>query len=765
MTFVHGYLLGGLVLVGVPVLLHLIMRQKPRQLPFPAFRFLRQRHLINQRKLRLQHLLLLLLRMGLIAAVCLALSRPRIFSQDPSTGTDQAVSAAFVFDTSYSMEYTVAGVSRLDEARQRARELLDEIAPDGSQLAVFDTGDAGADTEDWIPTRDLVLARINALQLRPTSAPVTRPIERALRLLQAAGEVEEPLPRFLYVFSDRTRECWNAAEAKKLQVPPGVNVVFVDVGVAEPRDLAIEGVVVDPPVVAPGEPYEVRVAVRATGADYDNEITCQLENEPDPDRLPDKQPLKRLKGESKEVVFSRKAPERTKDGVREVPYQVVVKLGTNDALPFNNVHYATFLVREKRKVLTIADRPTAPRGTTGSPWIWERALSNAPGLFEGELKSTGDAENLTPRDLSAYKLVCLFEVAKPSPGLWQKLEGFVRKGGGLVIVPGGEEILDGLEEFNKNGTAVGLLPATLRELITVPAKGEGVPWARFSGRHPLTAPFQEWSRNGNPDFDVQELRPQANRYWSVEPGADPTKSEGVIANFNDEPRRPALVEGAVGQGKVMLFTSPLDGRTYKAEGQGNRPWHNYWSDSSFGLVLVDQVCRYLAGDSTRLAVNYLSGQPPVVALGEVPEKPYTLQGPGLTAAEARVEAGDDSNRVVLPQAVAPGNYAVYGGKGRMAAGFSLNIRPEEGQLEQVPAEEIEAALGKGSLLAVGRTVSLRDALQSHWKPPVELLPWLMVAVLLVLTVESVLGNRFYRRRDQTEGAPEEPRPLAVAPSA
>ena len=54
MTFLHGYLLAGLALAGVPILVHLIMRQKPRQLPFPAFRFLRQRHLINRRKMRLR---------------------------------------------------------------------------------------------------------------------------------------------------------------------------------------------------------------------------------------------------------------------------------------------------------------------------------------------------------------------------------------------------------------------------------------------------------------------------------------------------------------------------------------------------------------------------------------------------------------------------------------------------------------------------------------------------------------------------------------
>src|SRR5581483_971815 len=137
MTFNHGYLLTGLLLVGVPVLIHLIMRQKPRVLPFPAFRFLKQKHLINQRKLRLQHLMLLLVRMAIIASLCLALARPRLFSQRAAQGTERAVAAVLLFDTSPSMEYTSNGQTRLDEARQRARELLLEMA-DGSQVAVLE---------------------------------------------------------------------------------------------------------------------------------------------------------------------------------------------------------------------------------------------------------------------------------------------------------------------------------------------------------------------------------------------------------------------------------------------------------------------------------------------------------------------------------------------------------------------------------------------------------------------------------------------------
>src|SRR5437764_12761294 len=103
MTFVFPALLGGLLLVGIPILLHLIMRQKPKHLLFPAFRFLLERHRTNQRKLRLRHWLLLALRLMLVAGICLALARPKVFSGRLNLTGDRPVAAVLVFDTSYSM--------------------------------------------------------------------------------------------------------------------------------------------------------------------------------------------------------------------------------------------------------------------------------------------------------------------------------------------------------------------------------------------------------------------------------------------------------------------------------------------------------------------------------------------------------------------------------------------------------------------------------------------------------------------------------------
>src|SRR5262249_40121740 len=104
MTFIFPLMLGGLILAGIPVLVHLIMRQKPKHLLFPAFRFLLQRHHTNQRKLRLRHILLLTLRILLISAISLALARPKIFSERLNLTGDQPVAAVLVFDTSASMQ-------------------------------------------------------------------------------------------------------------------------------------------------------------------------------------------------------------------------------------------------------------------------------------------------------------------------------------------------------------------------------------------------------------------------------------------------------------------------------------------------------------------------------------------------------------------------------------------------------------------------------------------------------------------------------------
>jgi hypothetical protein len=745
---VHPYILYGLVLAGIPVLLHLLVKQRPKTLPFPAFRFLRVKHLRNRRKLRLQHLLLLALRVLAIAGLCLALSRPRLSGGSRAFSGERPVAAVFVFDTSPSMEYSTGGASRLDEARQRARELLDEMR-EGSSVAVLDTADeAGGEGPGWL-SPGLALSRLAGLRVRPANGSLNRQLDTAFRMLAAPGEGEEVPPRFVYVFSDRTRACWDARAAAAPR-PDGVTAVFVDVGADNPRDLAIDKIEIVPPVATPGAPMQVRVTVRATGADFDTELTCRIDGDTDAERAADKKAIQLSAGQSQVVLFERPAPVRPPGSPREMPFQVTARVATNDALPFNNVRHATFLVRERRKVLTLVEEEAKSRRDEPSqPWYtWKLALEL--GAFHCDVRRADRAASMTDEDLRSYSAVCLFEVLPPGPELWQRLAGYVRQGGGLLIVPGGRNWLNRTDEINQAGAD--LLPARLQTLFTVPRNEPAIRWADFPPEHPLTHYFNHLLRTtADLDFGRPDRYPAVYAYWTTEVARD----AAVLVRLNKDKQSIALAERHVGRGRVLQLTTPLD----LGELDQNRRWHDY-AESSFIVVLPDRMCRYLAGDSVPPEVNFLCGQAVVVSLPpQAAAPPYTLQGPNLVLAEANLPPPGPEGRLAVPQATTPGNFTVLDGRNSQAAAFSLNVRAEESLLERVPQEEIEAVLGPGSLLQVGRSASLKKALEGLKPPPVEMLPWLMMVVLLVLTGESLLANKFYRR------APQAAEPAGAGPAS
>ena len=337
-------------------------------------------------------------------------------------------------------------------------------------------------------------------------------------------------------------------------------------------------------------------------------------------------------------------------GPAEATYQVTVKHETADALPFNNTSFATFLTRERRKVLTIVCRRCCPtRGRL--PGKHGKRRLEVVETFQCEVRPAAEVAKLDEKELRGYAAVCVFSSC-PSRSCGKNWRRYVSDGGGLVLVPGGDEMLPQQKQYNEEGMKAGLLPGTLRKIEKNSPDSPLIRWSGFQVKHPIPAFFQKAILTGNPDFGKPQSWPGVNAYWR---SSRPTRMRSCLATYADEKRHPALLDRAVGRGHVILFTTPMDTR----ELDRNRYWHNYWSDSSFGVVLVDQVCRYLAGDSTMPELNYFCGQMPQVSLpSSLSAPPYTLDGPNLAVAETNVKAVEGDTRLSLPQAAAPGNYAV-----------------------------------------------------------------------------------------------------------
>src|SRR5262249_42057704 len=97
-TLLHAGLAAGAAFAVIPIILHLILRQKPRHELFPALRLIRQRHRVNLRRLKIRHWLLLAMRMLLIALMAFALARPSLHGASFIPDQQAPVAAALVFD-------------------------------------------------------------------------------------------------------------------------------------------------------------------------------------------------------------------------------------------------------------------------------------------------------------------------------------------------------------------------------------------------------------------------------------------------------------------------------------------------------------------------------------------------------------------------------------------------------------------------------------------------------------------------------------------
>ena len=109
------FVAAGIVGASIPIILHLLNRERARRLVFSTVRFIQMSHQTNVRRHKLKRLLLLLMRILILAFLGVAFARP-FFAAAPiiSQKVGGKRNAIIILDTSYSMQY--------EEAFQNARE-------------------------------------------------------------------------------------------------------------------------------------------------------------------------------------------------------------------------------------------------------------------------------------------------------------------------------------------------------------------------------------------------------------------------------------------------------------------------------------------------------------------------------------------------------------------------------------------------------------------------------------------------------------------
>src|SRR6185295_14242836 len=121
MGLVAPLVLVGLGALAIPVLIHLIQREKKRVVEFPSLMFLRKIPYQSVRRRRIRDWFLLLMRLTALALIVLAFPRPVFKRNELAAATQNGAREAIILvDTSYSMEYG----DRWQKARAAAADAI-----------------------------------------------------------------------------------------------------------------------------------------------------------------------------------------------------------------------------------------------------------------------------------------------------------------------------------------------------------------------------------------------------------------------------------------------------------------------------------------------------------------------------------------------------------------------------------------------------------------------------------------------------------------
>jgi hypothetical protein len=260
MIFAASTFLYLLPLAGLPILFHLVLKQKKRTIVFSTLMFFHRvdPKLNSHRKIR--EWLLLLMRVLMIALVLSALSRPSIRS---AVGNSGKLSLVAIVDNSGSMSAgsDSGDLTKLECAKEGARKLLASLETTADAAIVLSVEDSVVTVPESLSAdRDALLKCLDRITPTEASGDARRAFARAFDLLHkttAEGGA-------VHVFTDLQQIEWADASRRFEAREDRVQVILHRIGTSPERraNVAVTGIQFPEQRILVGQPYEVGLSLR-----------------------------------------------------------------------------------------------------------------------------------------------------------------------------------------------------------------------------------------------------------------------------------------------------------------------------------------------------------------------------------------------------------------------------------------------------------------------------------------------------------------------
>ncbi|QDV58518.1 BatA domain-containing protein [Rosistilla oblonga] len=739
MNFLNVALLGGLAAFAIPLIIHLLNRSKFKTLDWGAMHLLDSVVANNSRRVRLEQLLLLLIRCAIPALLAFCLARPVLTGWQSLPG-DAPASTVILLDNSYSMDAIGASGTRIAEAVDDTRLIVDSSGK-GSDTSVILTGGSPAPMFDT-PVFDSksITDQLPFLDSGRGATSLADSLELGASVVSAMANSR----RNLILISDFQRSDVDALTPAAIErfrqqidsqaVPPSITLIQRS-GDAE-QNIAIEDVQLSTRALGVGQQLKVRVRVKNYGVSDVSEARLQFIVD---DRLVGVTELAVAGDATAQALFVHKFDAA---GSHVLKFEV----DAGDDLKTDNQYLAVVDVIDSIEVLMIDGDPSRKPMESETDFLAVAltpfSLGQMPlaDLVETRIVKTDEVDQQT---LEWARVVIMANVAKLDDERTAKLQDFVQRGGGLIVFTGNKVDVDW---YNR-------VLHQQRGLFPLPIQGigggldDGDRGARIVAQH-FEHPALQIFNSGNSGSSELAQADIAQWYVLTKPASTSDNRIQAVSNKGKadasgidqqastlirlDSGDPLWVEKPVGKGFVMACATTADA-----------DWNNLPLRPVF-LPLVQQLVTSIATRGVP-ASNLTAGET-LVALYDVAAADTTqvLSLPGNKQRSLRPVADQQRSVIRYAGTNQPGLYTLTQ-PDAPPRHFAVEIDRGESKLETIDAEQLQTladALG-ADVVTDGAAFLALDSSRRHGR---EIWRLVLFALLGLLFVELFFQQRFSRVR-------------------
>jgi Aerotolerance regulator N-terminal/von Willebrand factor type A domain len=518
-----GFLLGALA-VGVPLYLHLLRRNTSTPLPFSSLMFFERRPQTAVQRRRLRYWLLLALRLAVLLLLALAFAEPYLSRAIAGVAPEKLL--LIVIDDSFSMR---AGM-RLQAARRQALELLEQRRSADRAQVIALGAQAHVLTQASRDARDLREA-VESIQAGDSRAS----FGTLATVIRSIAD-NERVPVDVHLYSDLQKTAMPPSFAE-MALPEKVTLRIHDVAGTPTPNWTVES------VAAPRQVWDPRtVHIQAVVAGYGTPAATRT------------------------VSFIVNGKTVSTQRVSVPPSgRATVELNSLD-LPFGlsrgtvKIDGADTLAADD-EYLFVTERADRKRGL----FVYQTADTRSPLYFGHALTSAAQSsvtldkvtvDRIAEVDPTQYAFVVVCDVESLPAAFADRLLQYVRRGGSVLVALG--TVAGQQRQIPLFGGNIISLHHYSRDAERFTGVGEA------NTTYPAAGSAEEW---------------EGVRFFY----AAAVDENGARVEVRLQDRTPLLLEKALGEGRVLLFTSGFDNLT------NDLPLRPVF------VAFVDRAVRYLSG--------------------------------------------------------------------------------------------------------------------------------------------------------------------------